>query len=73
LKGSFQMNLETDSSLGFTTVLDELYGSGFQYYQSFITRIDAVSAADVQRLANTYLDINKAAIVVARPEPEKIP
>jgi len=67
LKGSFQMNLETDSSLGFTTALDELYGSGYNFYRSFSQRIDAITAGDVQRLANKYLDINKAAIVISRP------
>ncbi len=67
LKGSFQMNLETDSSLGFTSMLDELYGSGYDYYRSFGQRIDGVSAEDVQKLAVKYLDFNKAAVVVSLP------
>ncbi len=72
LKGSFQMNLQTDSSLGFMAALDELYGNGYNYYQSFEQRIDAVTADDVKRLANAYLDINKAAIVITRPTPEAL-
>ena len=67
LKGSFAMNLETDSSLGFSTVLDELYGSGYNFYQSFDKRIDAVTPEDIQNLANKYLDLNKAAVVISRP------
>ena len=67
LKGSFRMNLETDSSLGFIATLDELYGNGYDYYESFYSRIDAVTADDIQRLAAEYLDLKKAAIVVTRP------
>ncbi len=72
LKGSFAMNLQTDSSLGFICALDELNGNGYNYYQSYDRQIDAVTADDVKRLANQYLDFNKAAVVIARPSQEAL-
>ncbi len=67
LKGSFAMNLQTDSSLGFICALDELTGNGYAYYQAYDSFIDAVTAEDIKRLANQYLDLNKAAVVISRP------
>ncbi len=72
LKGSFAMNLQTDSSLGFTCALDELMGNGYNYYQAYDYYIDAVTAEDIKRLANEYLDLNKAAVVISRPTEEII-
>jgi zinc protease len=70
LKGSFQMGLQTDSSLGFMCALDELYGNGYDYYQRYEQQIDAVTPEDIERVALEYLDLNKAALVVARPTDE---
>ena len=70
LKGSFAMDIQTDASLGFISALDELYGTGYNYYQSFDRLIDAVTIEDIKRLAVKYLDLNKAAIVIARPTVE---
>lgn len=72
LKGSQKMALQLDSSLGFTNALDELYGNGYNNYKSFDTFIDAVTPADIQRLAREYLDFRKAAVIIARPTPEAL-
>ena len=66
LKGSFAMDTETNAQLSSISTLDELYGLGYNHYQSYSAKIDEVSKEDVQRLARTYLDLNKAAVVVTR-------
>ncbi len=67
LKGTFQAGLETNASLSLTSGLDELYGLGYQYYQHYGDRIDSVTAEDIRRLANQYLDLNRVGIVVTKP------
>jgi zinc protease len=68
LKGTFQASLETSASLSFTSSLQELYGLGYDHYREYDQRIDAVNREDIRRLANEYLDLNKAAIVVTLPD-----
>ncbi len=68
LKGSFKASIQTSSSLAFTSSLDELYGLGYDYYQKYDGQIDAVTQEDIQRVANTYLDLNKAVLVVTKPD-----
>ncbi|MBI5416117.1 MAG: insulinase family protein, partial [Candidatus Omnitrophica bacterium] len=68
LKGNFRAGLETNSALSFVSGLDELYGLGYRHYHDYAPVIDRVSAQDVQRLARQYLDLNRAAVVTARPK-----
>jgi len=68
LTGNFKASLETNSALSFTSVLDELYGLGFQRYQQYDKRIDGVTREDIARLARKYLDLERVAIVVTRPQ-----
>jgi len=68
LKGMFKASQETNASLAFMTSLDELYGLGFDQYRQYDASIDAVTSGDLQRLAQRYLDLSKAAIVVTRPQ-----
>lgn len=71
LTGRHQMEIETDASLGFLSALDELYGMGHDHYQQYNNQIDSVTQEDIKRLAKKYLDVQKAAIVMARPKPEE--
>lgn len=66
LKGNFEEGLETNSSLGLVTSLDELYGLGFGNYKRYKDSIDAVTAQDIKNMADKYLDLNKAVIAVTR-------
>ncbi len=70
LKGSFAMDIETNAQLSFISGLDELYGLGYNHYQSYPAKIDEVTKDDIQRLARTYLDLNKAAVVVTQANPK---
>jgi zinc protease len=69
LKGTHLMALETNSSLGFTSALDSLYGLGFDHYQEHNAAIDRVSKEDVRRLAQKYLDPRNAVVVISRSKP----
>ena len=71
LKGTFHMGLETSAAVGFMTALDELYGLGFDYYKSFDAGIDRVTREDLRRIAQNYLDLKKAAMVITRPTENK--
>lgn len=66
LKGSFQMDIETDSSLGYISTLDELYGLGSRYL-TYADDIDKVTKEDIQRLVRQYLDMTKAVVVITTP------
>jgi len=72
LKGSFKADLETNGALSFTTGLNELYGLGYDHHENFDSGIDGVTREDILSLAQKYLDLDRVAVVVTRPE-EKQP
>jgi predicted Zn-dependent peptidase len=60
LPGDFET---TSGSAGqFRALLD--FGLPLDYYNSYVARINAVTAADVQRVARQYLDLDHFVIVV---------
>ncbi len=63
LKGNQKDDLQTNSALNFMVSLDELYGLGYNLYKDYDRNIDAVTKEDVNRLAKTYLDLNKYVLV----------
>lgn len=73
LKGNFKIDNQTNSSLSFTTALDELYGLGWAHYLEFDQAIEEVTAEDIKRVAQEYFDLNKTAIVVTKPKHIFIP
>lgn len=68
LKGTFQAEQETNVSLSYIVGLDELYGLGFERYRHYDEKINAVTKEDIRRVAQKYLDLNKAVVVVTRPK-----
>jgi zinc protease len=68
LKGGKVRSLATNSALGATATSDEINGLGYLYYEKFNARLDAVTAMDIKRIANQYLDVSKAALVITRPK-----
>ncbi len=67
LIGKFQRTTESNQGFGFISALDELYGLGYDAYRGYETRIRAVTARDIQRLAETYLRDEQLVTVTLRP------
>ena len=55
------------SGIGYTTVLTE----NPKYYDEYLSNIKKVTANDVKRVANIYLDENKSAVSIVLPEKNK--
>ncbi len=73
LKGTDKIAREAAGSLASSVALDELYGLGFNAHKDYDKKIDAVTKADVKRLAQKYLDVSKAAVVVIKsPHPQGV-
>ena len=66
LKGLLRRFLTTNSALASMAATDELFGLGYDFYRQYDGKIDAVTAQDVRRIANKYLDIHKAAIIIVK-------
>jgi zinc protease len=64
LTGSYPMNFETPSQIAGQLLNIELFGLGKDYIEKYRSRIDAVSADDVRRVANKYLSPENMDIVV---------
>jgi predicted Zn-dependent peptidase len=61
---SFPLNFETTSSVAATMTQQFVYGLPDDYYATFTRRVRAVTASDVQRAAERYIQPDKFAVVV---------
>jgi zinc protease len=68
LKGVYKMQFQDVASNNLISALDELYGLGFDNYKKYDENINNVTGDDIKILANKYLNINEAAVVVTLPE-----
>lgn len=73
LTGVFPIRAETQEGLTGLIVNQMLYDLPEDYLQSYRTKIDAVSAEDVQRTANAYIDPEKFAMVIVGDAKEILP
>jgi zinc protease len=64
LTGSFPLRLDTSSKIAGMLASIEFYGLGLDYVEKYPTFINAVSVADVQRVARKYLDPETYALAV---------
>jgi zinc protease len=64
LTGVFPIRLETQEGLIDQLVQIKMYGLPDDYLQHYRERVNAVTAADIQRVANQYLTPDIAAIVI---------
>ncbi len=64
LVGSRIADLQRNQDQAQGMALDELYGLGYGHYWQYLERVEAVTAADVRRVARAYLDMGRC--VVAR-------
>ena len=73
MKGKFKMSLDANSASAYLCSFDELFGIGYDNYKSYEQAVDAVTKEDIQRAAKQYFDLNKAVVVLARPERARQP
>lgn len=65
LTGLFPIQIETPSQVAMRIVSIELYALGKTYYNTYNSRIQAVTAADISRVAKQYLHPDNLIIVCA--------
>ena len=64
LTGSFPLRLDTNAQLAGWLAAIEYFGLGLDYVDQYPARINAVSVAEVQRVAQKYLDPDKYVLAV---------
>jgi zinc protease len=64
LTGSFPLRLDTSKKIAGMLATIEYYGLGLDYVDRYPALINAVTAADIQRVAQKYLDPEKYALAV---------
>jgi zinc protease len=71
LIGNFEIGLQTNGAQANQMSLDELYGSGFDYYQRYPQEIQKVSREDVHRVVKKYFNLEAYTLAIIRPPREK--
>ncbi|MFH1092335.1 MAG: insulinase family protein, partial [Pseudomonadota bacterium] len=62
--GTFDVGLQSYGAQASNLTFDVLYGLGLDYRRKYVAGINAVTAADVRRVAQKYLDVKQAAEVI---------
>lgn len=70
LTGSFPMRFDSNAKITGMLAQIEFYGLGNDYLDKFAERINGVTAADVQRVAQQYLHPDELVLVVVGPSGE---
>ena len=68
LVGAHEISLQRRAALASTLAFHEAYGVGWDEYRRYAPGILAVTAADVQRVAQKYLVRDRAIIATVKPE-----
>lgn len=68
LVGSYEISLQSRSTLASYLAFNECYGLGYQAYARYAPSILAVTARDVQRVARKYLVDSRRVVAVVKPE-----
>ncbi len=64
LTGSFPLRLDTSKKIVGMLATIEYFGLGLDYVEQYAKRLNAVTTADIQRVAQKYLDPEKYALAV---------
>jgi zinc protease len=71
LTGSFVFAFESSSQIARFLIHAEVYGLGFDFIDAYPNHIRAVTAADITRVAQRYLDAENYSLAVAGPVDER--
>ena len=72
-KGSFVRSLERPETVANFALNIETQGLSADFYENYLSRIDAVTAEEVQRVAKKYFKVDQARIVVVGKGSEVLP
>ena len=72
-KGSFVRSLERPETVANFALNIETQGLSTDFYENYLSRIDAVTAEEVQRVAQKYFQVDQARIVVVGKGSEVLP
>jgi len=72
LVGHHDLALQQRSAVAAALAFNELYGLGYDAHLQYARQIEAVTAADVLRVARTVLAPGSEVAVVLTPEPERV-
>lgn len=64
LMGNFSQQLESPQTIANFAYAIERYNLPANYYQTYLEKLSKVSAEDVQRVAQKYIDLDNASIIV---------
>ena len=67
LIGQMQIANQSNDSFGFMVALDELYGLGFNRYQSLEREVEAVTLDNVKQVAQKYFQKQPYVLAIVRP------
>ncbi len=68
LIGSYEIDLQRNSTVAMNLALNELYGLGYDEYRRYPEKIEAVTAEDVLRVAQRIIRLDRYTLAVVRPE-----
>jgi zinc protease len=68
LVGTHDISLQRRASVASAIAFHEAYGLGHDEYRRYASAVEAVTPADVQRVAREYFDWDTAVIATVRPE-----
>ena len=64
MTGSYEISLQSNAAQSEELVFNELYGLGYNNGRAYLAGIERVTQADLQRVANTYLDPSGQTLVI---------
>jgi zinc protease len=68
LIGAQDIRNQSNDAFAFSCALDELYGLGFDHHERWRTEIEAVTSADISRVARQYFADQPSLTVIVQPE-----
>jgi zinc protease len=68
LVGAHEISLQRRAALASTLAFHDCYGLGWDEYRRYAPGVLAVTASDVQRVAQKYLDLGHAIVATVKPE-----
>ena len=64
MTGSYEISLQSNAAQSEELAFNELYGLGHTHGRLYLDHIQQVTQADVQRVANTYLNPSEQTLVI---------